>query len=75
MKRMKLTISKRDNGEFEVEDLSIPGSPPVGYGKHMMEAIGRYFHANQTKLGIEFDVDKSAVPAEMRRRRRELAKR
>lgn len=72
---MKLTISKRDNGEFEVENLAIPGSPPVGYGRTMMEAIGRYFHANQTKLGIDFEVDETALPAEMRRRQRELRKR
>jgi hypothetical protein len=72
---MKLTIRKRDNGDFEVEDMSLPGSPPVGYGKHMMEAIGRFFHAHQTRLGIEFEVDESAVPAEMRRRQRELRRR
>jgi len=41
----------------------------------MREAIGDFFHANQKDLGIEFDVDASAWPSELRRRRYELSKR
>lgn len=71
---MVLTISKED-GYFIVDDLSRPGAARIGIGRTMMEAIGDYFHGNQRELSIEFDVDSSAQPAEMRRRRRELAKR
>ena len=71
---MILTISK-ENGRFEVVDDSAPGSPPIGYGRTMMEAIGRWFHSNQTKIGLDFIVKDSAKPAEMRRRRRELSRR
>lgn len=41
----------------------------------MMEAIGRWLHTNQDRLGIKFDVDESAQPAEQSRRRRELKRR
>lgn len=52
-----------------------PGSPTVGRGRTMLEAIGSYFHNHQTELGIEFEVDSTALAAEMRRRSRELNKR
>jgi hypothetical protein len=71
---MKLTISKEDD-LFVVDDRSRPGSPAVGRGRTMKEAIGDYFHANQTDLKIEFEVHGTARPAEMRRRRRELGRR
>jgi len=69
-----LTIKKRGT-QFEVDDLSRPGTPAIGHGRTMKEAIGDYFHANQAYLGIDFDVDESARPAEMRRRSRELNRR
>jgi len=71
---MTLTISKR-YCKFEVDDLSRPGTPAVGRGRTMKEAIGDYFHANQLELGIKFDVEESARSAEKRRRSRELNKR
>lgn len=71
---MRLRISK-DDGKFMVNDESLPGSPYVGRGRTMMEAIGRFFHAHQTRLKIEFEVDDSAQSTEMRRRRRELKNR
>jgi hypothetical protein len=75
---MVLTISKIDK-TFMVDDRSKPGSPMVGYGRSFREAIGDYFHNNQTELedrfGIRFAVDESAQAAETGRRRRELAKR
>lgn len=71
---MVLTISKEDS-QFVVDDRSRPGTPPVGRGRTMKEAIGAYFHANQRELGIEFEVHGTAQQAEISRRRRELAKR
>lgn len=71
---MKLRISKEED-HFLVDDPTIPGSPPVGRGRTMLEAIGSYFHNNQNNLGLSFDVDESAWPAELARRNRELAKR
>jgi len=71
---MKLTISKVD-GWFLVDDDSRPGSPCIGRGRTMKEAIGDHIHANQTSLGITFEVHESARPAEMRRRAREMRKR
>lgn len=71
---LKLKISKplSNLDSFLVEDLSQPGCPPVGRGRTMIQAIGDFFHRNQLTLGITFDVDPSALPAEMRRREREL---
>jgi len=71
---MKLRLSKED-GRFMVDNPKACGSPRVGFGRTIREAIGDYFHGNQKELGIEFDVDKSAWPAELRRRRWELSKR
>jgi hypothetical protein len=71
---MILTLSK-EGDMFIVDDRGRPGTPRVGYGRSIKEAIGDYFHGNQTELGIEFEVHGTAQPAENRRRRRELAKR
>jgi hypothetical protein len=71
---MLLKISK-EGRQFVVDDFSRPGSPIVGYGRTIKEAIGDYFHGNQVELDIAFAVDESAQPAETRRRRRELSKR
>jgi hypothetical protein len=71
---VRLSISKVGK-LFLVDDTSRCGSPPCGRGRTMFEAIGNYFHSNQRDLAIEFVVEKSARPAETRRRRRELAKR
>jgi len=69
-----LKISK-ESGQFVVDDYRQPGTPAVGRGRTMMDAIGSYFHANQIRLGIIFAVDESARGAETRRRNRELKKR
>lgn len=74
MMKLKLSIDKVD-GIFCVDQPSVSGSPYVGYGRTMMEAIGNYFHNNQSNLDIEFDVKPAVIPTEMRRRKRELAKR
>lgn len=70
----KLTISK-DGEVFLVEDKTIPGSPPVGRGETMMEAIGSWFHRNQNDIGLEFEVDDSAWADEQARRRHEISSR
>jgi hypothetical protein len=44
---MRLKISKED-GLFVVDDFSRSGSPAVGRGRTMREAIGDYVHSNQT---------------------------
>ncbi len=74
--RLCLRISKQeDDGQFLVDDPSIHGSPPVGRGRTMLEAIGSYFHHNQDRLGLSFEVHESALSAEVARRQRELGKR
>lgn len=78
MMNLRLKISKppEECGKFLVEPVpQPPGTYPVGRGDSIIEAIGSYFHNNQTYLGISFDVDATAWPAEVRRRARELAKR
>ena len=70
-----LTISKPSKQMFEVDDNSIPGSPPVGRGRTMKEAIGDWFHNNQSRVDVKYVLHSSAEEAEKRRRRRELAKR
>lgn len=45
----------------------------MGRGASIMEAIGNWLHNNRTLVGVEFEVDPSAVPYEMERRRLELA--
>jgi hypothetical protein len=71
---MVLTISKEGN-QFVVDETSRTGSPRVGRGRTMKEAIGDFIHGNQAELGIHLIVAMSAEPAEQRRRKRELAKR
>lgn len=74
--RLSLRISKQeDDGQFLVDDPTIPGSPPVGRGRTMFEAIGSYFHHNQDRLGLSFEVHESALSTELARRRRGLGKR
>lgn len=71
---MRLKLSK-EHGQFVVDAPFGSGSPAVGRGRTIREAIGDFFHVNQTELDISFIVDESARPAEMRRRSRELSKR
>lgn len=70
-----LTISKEDDGKFLVDDRMQLGSPPVGRGHMMKEAIGDWLHHNRDRVGVDFEVAPSAEQAEMTRRKRELAKR
>ena len=73
---MKLTITKSESGKyFVVEDLSLPGSPALGRGRTMKEAMGDWLINNQREMGIVFDPVGAAWQTELRRRRRDLAKR
>ena len=74
MKRLMISFDK-EGRYFQVDDLSKTGSPACGRGRTMKAAIGDYFFNNREEFNFDFDVDKSARPAEMRRRRRELARR
>jgi len=73
-KKIILTLSKEDD-HFLVDDKSVSGSPPVGRGRTMMEAIGQWFHYNRERVNVDFELDPSAQQAEDRRRKRELSKR
>jgi hypothetical protein len=59
---------------FCVDDPTLPGSPPVGYGTTIVSAIGSWLVNNQASLGIKFDTSE-VVQTERRRQQRELAKR
>jgi hypothetical protein len=71
---VKIKISKQGD-RFVVDPISLPGSPYCGYGRTMLEAYGNFLISQQDRLGLEIEVDDSAKPAEMARRKRELAKR
>lgn len=74
MKRI-LSITSTEFG-FMVKDKFATGSPTVGYGRTMTEAMGSWLRRFQDDLGIEFSLDDEATQrAEERRRDRELAKR
>lgn len=70
----ELTISK-EREVFIVDDVTVPGSPPVGRGRTVNEALGEYLRNNQDRLGIKLVVHDSAMPTEMRRRKRLLKNR
>ncbi len=72
---MTRTIIKKFDYGFEVQPVPCIGSPYVGRGKTMMEALGQYLHLMQTEWDIFIDVDESAWPDELKRRKEELAKR
>ena len=70
-----LTISREGKKRFLVDDKSLPGSPPVGRGKNMKEAIGDWVFHNRARVNVDFALDKSAEKSEMKRRKKELAQR
>lgn len=71
---MKIKIFKFDYG-FEVQPDPCIGSPYVGRGHTVNDAIANYIRIYQHQLGLEITVDESAWPTELRRRERELRKR
>lgn len=76
---MKLVIKKNADSSpsyrFCVDTPERPGAVPVGYGRTMKEALGDWLINNQRDLNLFIDVDETAKPTEMARRRRELSKR
>jgi hypothetical protein len=71
---MRIKIYKYDYG-YEVAPDPIVGSPYVGRGKTMEYAMGDFLRCYQKDIGLEIIVDESAWSSELRRRKRELAKR
>lgn len=69
-----LTIRKEGKSLY-VDDLSRAGSPPIGLGETLEEAIGNYFINNQKAFDIIFDVQPTALTAEDKRRRKALKER
>ena len=68
-----LTVHK-SAGFFVCDDTSRPGSPPIGSGRTLNDAIATWVINNQVHLGIEFDT--TAVQKTIQRRRAtELRKR
>lgn len=71
---MKTLYLFKQGGAFVVDDPFVPGSPPVGRGRTMKEAIGDWFINNQDTVG--YAIDTAAVrPVEIARIKRELSKR
>lgn len=69
---MKVKVSKRGN-RFEADPVELPGSPPVGKGDSIMEALGDFLHQYRAELGVEIELDGSARDAEQERRDAALA--
>lgn len=67
--------TKREYGEFIAEPVDLPGSPLVGKGANIKEALGDFLIHYQEQLGITIDVDATAEQAECDRRAVEFNKR
>jgi hypothetical protein len=65
--KMKVKISKRGDS-FEADPVDFPGSPPVGRGGSIAEALGDFVIHYQNDLGLEIQVDTSAEQSELKRR-------
>lgn len=72
---MKLLTIEKVGSQFTVDEKARPGSPPVGRGRTMLEALGDYVLNNQEHLDVHLEVAETAQAAENRRRARELKKR
>lgn len=73
---MKIKISKdRYSSGFVADPVDEPGSPPVGRGTTITEALGDFLVHYQAELGVEIEVDESAVAAEQARREAALSQR
>lgn len=54
----KTTLTITNLGDvYECDDKNISGSPPVGLGKTINEAIGDWLRNNQERMGIQFNTD------------------
>lgn len=54
---MKLTIEREEGEDFVVDDPNEPGSPYVGRGKTVAEAVGNWFINNQPKANVTFELN------------------
>ena len=71
---MKVVI-KAEGERFVVDPVDKSGSPAVGRGASMVEALGDFVICYQTELGLDIVVDESAQAAENQRRADALAQR
>lgn len=71
---MKVLIRRRGN-QFEADPVDLPGSPPVGRGATIIEALGNFLISYQHDLGLEIEVDETAKAAEQQRRSESLSDR
>lgn len=51
------------------DPVNLPGSPPVGKGGSIAEALGDFMIHYQEELGIQIEVDATAQQAELERRK------
>lgn len=66
---LTLTIAREEHPSgFVVYEAPLIGSPTVGRGSTMIEAIGSWFHRYQSEIGLSFEVHPSARFDEMTRR-------
>jgi hypothetical protein len=72
---MKIVIRERSKGWLEIDPVELPGSPSVGRGNTIEEALGNFLIAYQKELGLDSEVDESAKKAEKKRRKDALAQR
>jgi hypothetical protein len=72
---MKVVIKSHGKGQIEVDPVELAGSPTVGRGKTIEEALGNFLISYQKELGLDITVDESAQKAENKRRRDALAQR
>lgn len=64
-KTIKLTVTKRDKPSrhamrFCVDDPTLPGSPMVGYGASIAEAIGNWVIGNAEYAGVRLELTPEA---------------
>lgn len=71
---MKVLVRKRGD-RFEADPVELPGSPPVGRGGSIEEALGKLLICYQHDLGVEIEVDDTAKADEQRRRVEALSQR
>lgn len=69
-----ITLSYKD-GLFSFDERKLAGTPPVGYGRTMEEAMANWLRYWACEFGIVMRLDESAEPFEMIRRHKELSKR
>lgn len=68
-------VIKAEGERFVVDPVDKSGSPAVGRGASMVEALGDFVICYQTELGLDIVVDESAQAAENQRREDALAQR